>query len=58
MVVAEGADAARMTRSVPLTKAMDDALPAYGQNGDPLRLSKGIRPAVAAGWEGNISISG
>jgi sulfane dehydrogenase subunit SoxC len=31
-VLAEGADAAGMTRSVPLAKALDDAILVYGQN--------------------------
>src|SRR6266550_3031017 len=35
--LAEGEDAAVMTRSMPLEKAWDDALIAYGQNGDALR---------------------
>ena len=33
-ILAEGADAAVMARSVPLAKAMDDAMLAYGQNGE------------------------
>jgi sulfane dehydrogenase subunit SoxC len=36
-VLAEGADAAAMSRSVPLDKAMDDALIALYQNGERLR---------------------
>jgi sulfane dehydrogenase subunit SoxC len=56
-LVAEGADAARMTRSVPLTKAMDDALLAYGQNGESLRPEQGYPlRLLLPGWEGNISI--
>src|SRR5262249_42915603 len=31
-VIAEGADACRMERSIPIAKAMDDILVAYGQN--------------------------
>ncbi len=56
-LVAEGSDAAKMTRSVPLTKAMDDVLIAYGQNGGALRPEQGypVRMFVP-GWEGNISI--
>src|SRR6185503_14577057 len=34
--LAEGMDAAVMTRSIPIAKAFDDALIAYGQNGEPL----------------------
>jgi len=33
-ILAEGADAAGMSRSVPLSKIMDDALIALYQNGD------------------------
>ena len=56
-LVAEGADACRMTRSVPLDKAMDDVLVAYGQNGEALRPAQGypVRLLIP-GWEGNISI--
>ncbi len=56
-LVAEGADACRMTRSVPLDKAMDDTLVAYGQNGEALRPAQGhpLRLLIP-GWEGNISI--
>ena len=56
-LVAEGADACRMTRSVPLEKAMDDALIAFGQNGEALRPSQGYPlRLLVPGWEGNISI--
>ncbi len=56
-LVAEGADACRMTRSVPLDKALDDVLVAYGQNGEALRPAQGypVRLLIP-GWEGNISI--
>jgi sulfane dehydrogenase subunit SoxC len=55
--VAEGADAARMNRSIPLEKAWDDALIAYGQNGEALRPEQGypIR-LLLPGWEGNTNI--
>jgi sulfane dehydrogenase subunit SoxC len=39
--IAEGADAARMNRSIPLDKAWDDALIAYGHNGEALRPEQG-----------------
>ena len=56
-VVAEGADACRMTRSVPLEKALDDTLVAYGQNGEALRPAQGYPlRLLIPGWEGNISI--
>lgn len=55
--VAEGADACRMTRSVPIEKAWDDALVAYAQNGEALRPEQGypIR-LLLPGWEGNASV--
>jgi sulfane dehydrogenase subunit SoxC len=55
--LAEGEDAAVLTRSVPLTKLMDDALIAYGQNGEALRPEQGY-PArlLLPGWEGNINV--
>jgi sulfane dehydrogenase subunit SoxC len=36
-MIAEGADAARHARSIPLDKANDDIIIAYGQNGEALR---------------------
>lgn len=55
--LAEGQDAAVMTRSIPVAKAWDDALIAYGQNGEPLRPGQGY-PArlLLPGWEGNSSV--
>lgn len=53
-LLAEGADGAAMTRSIPLEKALDDALVAYGQNGEALRPEHGYPlRLVAPGWEGN-----
>jgi sulfane dehydrogenase subunit SoxC len=51
----EGADAAAMTRSLPLEKALDDALVAYRMNGEMLRPENGY-PArvVLPGWEANM----
>jgi DMSO/TMAO reductase YedYZ molybdopterin-dependent catalytic subunit len=40
-ILAEGADGAHMSRSIPLEKAMDDALIVYAQNGEPLRPEQG-----------------
>jgi sulfane dehydrogenase subunit SoxC len=56
-VLAEGEDAAVMTRSVPIDKLSDDAFIAYGQNGEALRPEQGY-PArlILPGWEGNINI--
>ena len=56
-IVAEGADASRMSRSIPLDKAFDDVLVAYGQNGEALRPEQGYPlRLVIPGWEGNINI--
>lgn len=56
-IVAEGADASRMSRSIPLYKALDDVLVAYGQNGEALRPEQGYPlRLVVPGWEGNINI--
>lgn len=56
-ILAEGGDAAVMSRSIPLEKAMDDALVAYGQNGEAIRPEQGypIR-LVLPGWEGNAQV--
>ena len=40
-ILAEGADAASMSRSVPLAKAMDDAIVALYQNGERIRPGNG-----------------
>ena len=55
--LAEGMDAAVMTRSVPIDKLREDALIAYGQNGEALRPEQGY-PArlLLPGWEGNINV--
>ena len=56
-VIAEGADACRMERSIPLAKAMDDILLAYGQNGEALRPAQGYPlRLIIPGWEGNSNV--
>lgn len=56
-IMAEGADAAAMNRSVPLAKAMDDALLALYQNGERLRPEQGYPLRLfLPGYEGNMSI--
>jgi len=54
-LLAEGGDAAAMTRSLPIGKALDDCLVAYRMNGEMLRPEQGY-PArlVVPGWEGNL----
>lgn len=55
--LAEGSDAAVMTRSVPLERALKEGMIVYGQNGEALRPEQGY-PArlLIPGWEGNISV--
>ncbi|MEE2793005.1 MAG: sulfite dehydrogenase [Acidobacteriota bacterium] len=55
--LAEGQDAAVMTRSIPMVKAFDDAMIVYAQNGDALMPGNGF-PArlLLPGWEGNSSV--
>lgn len=56
-VIAEGADACRMERSIPLAKAMDDAFLAYAQNGEALRPAQGYPLRLRLpGWEGNANV--
>lgn len=56
-MLAEGGDAAVLSRSVPMAKMQDDALIAYAQNGEPLRMANGY-PArlLLPGYEGNMCI--
>jgi sulfane dehydrogenase subunit SoxC len=56
-VIAEGADGAGMTRSIPIEKCMDDVLLAYSQNGERLRPEQGYPLRLfVPGFEGNMSI--
>jgi sulfane dehydrogenase subunit SoxC len=56
-ILAEGADAAGMSRSVPLAKAMDDALVALYQNGERVRPSNGYpMRLLLPGFEGNMNV--
>jgi sulfane dehydrogenase subunit SoxC len=56
-LLVEGGDAAIMSRSLPMQKALDDVIVAYGQNGEALRPSQGYPVRlVVPGWEGNIWI--
>lgn len=56
-VIAEGADAARHVRSIPLSKALDDTIVAYGQNGEAVRPEQGYPlRLVVPGWEGNVNV--
>jgi sulfane dehydrogenase subunit SoxC len=56
-ILAEGADASGMSRSVPLAKAMDDAMIAIFQNGEPVRPSNGYpMRLLLPGYEGNMNV--
>jgi sulfane dehydrogenase subunit SoxC len=56
-LLAEGADAAGMSRSVPIAKAMDDAILALYQNGERLRPSNGYPVRLfLPGYEGNMNV--
>lgn len=55
--LAEGEDAAMLTRSVPVAKAFDDAMIAYGQNGEAIRPEQGYPARLfLPGWEGNANV--
>ncbi|HEB89553.1 MAG TPA: sulfite dehydrogenase [Deltaproteobacteria bacterium] len=56
-LLAEGRDAALLSRSIPIEKALDDAIVAYAQNGEALRPAQGypIR-LLLPGWEGNTNV--
>jgi len=54
---AEGGDAARLSRSVPIEKGLGDAMIAYAFNGEALRPANGY-PArlLLPGYEGNANV--
>src|ERR1700726_239925 len=56
-IVAEGADAAALTRSIPIEKCLDDAMLVYSQNGERLRPQQGYPlRLLLPGFEGNMSV--
>jgi sulfane dehydrogenase subunit SoxC len=56
-VLAEGADAPLMDRSIPLEKMLDDAILAYAQNGEALRPEQGYPlRLILPGFEGNMNV--
>jgi len=56
-ILAEGADPGRHDRSIPMSKAMDDCLVAYGQNGEPIRPEQGYPfRLLVPGFEGNMNV--
>jgi sulfane dehydrogenase subunit SoxC len=56
-ILAEGADACKLARSIPIAKATRDVLVAYGQNGEALRPEQGYPlRLIVPGWEGNVNV--
>lgn len=55
--LAEGGDAAKLSRSIPIEKALDDALLVYAFNGEPLRPANGYPVRLLLpGFEANTCI--
>jgi sulfane dehydrogenase subunit SoxC len=55
--IAEGSDAPHLTRSVPLAKALDDAMIALYQNGERLMPANGYpMRLLLPGYEGNMNV--
>ncbi len=56
-VIAEGADSPRLHRSVPLKKAMEDAMVALYQNGERIQPGQGYPMRLwLPGYEGNMNV--
>lgn len=56
-LLAEGADGAGMSRSVPVWKANDDAMIALFQNGEPIRPEQGYpMRLLLPGFQGNTNV--
>jgi sulfane dehydrogenase subunit SoxC len=57
-MLAEGGDGAGVDRSIPLTdEIMEEAIVAYGQNGEPIRPAHGFpMRLIMPGFEGNLNI--
>jgi len=56
-LIAEGGDSLALSRSVPLSKALDDAMIALYQNGERLMPGNGYpMRLLLPGWEGNMSV--
>jgi sulfane dehydrogenase subunit SoxC len=56
-VLAEGADGSTMTRSIPMSKMLDDAILVYAQNGEMLRAEQGYPLRLfLPSYEGNMSV--
>jgi len=56
-IIAEGVEDNKGTMSLPMTKAMDDMLVAYGQNGEPVRPQNGFPlRLLVPGFEGLCNV--
>ncbi len=56
-LIAEGADSLALSRSFPLSKALDDAMIALYQNGERLMPGNGYpMRLLLPGWEGNMNV--
>ena len=56
-LIAEGADSLALSRSVPMAKALDDAMIALYQNGERLMPGNGYpMRLLLPGWEGNMNV--
>ena len=56
-IIAEGADSPRLHRSVPVLKAMDDAMVALYQNGERIQPGQGYPMRLwLPGYEGNMNV--
>ena len=56
-MIAEGADAAALTRSIPIEKCLDDAMLVYSGNGERLRPEQGYPlRLLVPGFEGNMNV--
>src|ERR1700756_3166355 len=56
-IVAEGADAPHLSRSVPVAKALDDAMIALYQNGERIQPGQGYPMRLwLPGYEGNMNV--
>ena len=56
-LLAEGDDAGRMARSLPMAKALDDVMVAYSQNGERIRPENGYPlRLIVPGWQGSVNV--
>jgi sulfane dehydrogenase subunit SoxC len=56
-LLAEGGDSNKLSRSIPMEKAMDDAMVVYAFNGEPLRPGNGYPVRLfLPGFEGNTCV--